>query len=162
MDIGRKQILARVFTGLVFAALYLLSTLVGFFETSMGYRDSTWLSTACSLIYIFGNFGLLYAAWHYCLMDTIPVIGAFWLMGTIGFLFQLLGRDAPIFLWISVLPVALGFVYDFSPFWQGIVDAGMYLLYFAIPILCGVLVFLLWRKSRRIGRGKRETDPSVE
>ena len=94
MDIGRKQILARVFIGLVFAALYLISILVGFLETSMGYQDSTWLSTACSLIYIFGNFGLLYAAWHYRLMDTIPVIGAFWLMGTIGFLFQLLGRDA--------------------------------------------------------------------
>lgn len=154
MDIGRKQILVRVFIGLGFVVLYLMSTLIGAYETSMGHRDSTWLSTACSLIYIFGNFGLLYATWHYRLMDTIPVIGAFWLIGAIGFLFQLVGRDAPIFLWISVLPVAFGFVYDFSPFWRQVIDMGIYLLYFFVPIFCGTLTFFLWRKDRRIGRGK--------
>ena len=154
MDIGRKDLLSRVFIWVGFVILYLLTVYQGLYQTALLTNPTKpWIS-ALSILFLLLNLAVIWFSFRKGFLDVLLLIGLFWLSGTVGILWEwCTGNPIPI-LGISALPLVVGMAYDgVGQFWYYVVFA---VVYSVLPILCGILVFLLWRKGHRIGREKRE------
>ncbi len=147
MDIGRKDLLPRIFIWVGFAVLYLLIVYQGLYQTTLLTNPTKpWISVL-SILFLLLNLAVIWYSFRKGLLDVLLLIGLFWLSGTVGILWELCtGNPVPI-LGISALPLVVGMAYDgVDPLWYYAVFA---VVYSVLPILCGVLIFRFWKKAKK-------------
>lgn len=151
IDVDRKRILHRIVIGISFAILWVLSTVIGGYQTGLQNWNSNLISTFFSCMYIFGNFALIYYGYRISFVDVLLIIGAFWFLGAVGMLWALINdHTIPIFSWVSVLPVIIGFAYpSLGKVWNIVLTIFELILFFGIPIICVVLSVRLWKHVKR-------------
>ena len=147
MDIERKGLFARIFISLGYLVFYLLTVYQGLYQTALLTNPTKpWIS-ALSILFLLLNLAMIWYSFRKGFLDVLLLIGLFWLSGTAGILWELCtGNPVPI-LGISALPLVVGMAYDgVDQLWYYAVFA---VVYSVLPILCGVLLFRLWKKAKK-------------